>query len=131
MTLVGVIAAREGGRFLIAKLGMWRVGGKGLRPQLVRRGFLWSVVMEWACLARVGERGKDWTRQAKHTVSHSDPQICHMTPPSPQPRDRPVLLRNTGTSRVAGLSWVLGWHGLKPSNPGSRADYDASGGHNR
>ena len=46
------------------------------------------VVMEWACLARVGERGKeDWTQQAKHAVSHSDPQICHRNPPlSPAPR---------------------------------------------
>ena len=45
------------------------------------------MVVEWACLARVDERGKEWSQQARHAVAHSDPQICHRNPPlSPAPR---------------------------------------------
>ena len=40
---------------------------------------------------RSGQRGRV-------LMAQSDPQICHRTPLSPQPRDRPVLLRNTGTA---------------------------------
>jgi len=76
------------------------------------------VVMERACLARVGERGKELTQQARAAVAHSDPQICHRNPPLfPAPRPSSIAYSNTGTSRVPGLSWVWGWHGLKPSRP--------------
>ena len=45
------------------------------------------MVMEWACLAREHERGKEWSQQARHAVAHSDPQICHRKSPlSPVPR---------------------------------------------
>ena len=87
MTPAGVISAREGGRFLTTKLGMWRVRGV-LGPQLVRRDFLWPVVVAWACLARADERAKEWSQQARHAVAHSNPQICHRNPllsPAPRP----------------------------------------------
>ena len=39
------------------------------------------MVVEWACLARVDERGKEWSQQARHAVAHSDAQIFHRKPP--------------------------------------------------
>ena len=54
------------------------------------------MVVEWACLARGDERGKEWTQQARHVVSPLTHKSATGTPLSPHPRDRPVLLRNTG-----------------------------------
>ena len=66
-----------------------------LGPQLVRRGFLWwwsgLVLLMNTSEARSGRsrQGMQW-----HTLTHKSDTG---TPLSPQPRDRPVLLRNTGT----------------------------------
>ena len=58
--------AAQGGRALsrTKKLGMWRVGGIfGTSAGEERL----PVVMERACLARVGERGKEWSQAGKGT----------------------------------------------------------------
>ena len=90
---------REGAsRKTTTKLGMWRVGefcgtpaGEERLPVVVR-----------ARLARGRGRGQHSTAQA---VGCSDSAVTHQETPSlPQPRDCHVLLRNTQTSRVAGLS---------------------------
>ena len=45
-----------------------------------------AVVVEWACLAREDERGKEWSA-GKGPTAHSDLRICHKKPPlSPAPR---------------------------------------------
>ena len=51
------------------------------------------MVMERACLARVGERGKEWSQDRQGlmtTLTHKS--ATGNTPLSRQPRDRPVLL---------------------------------------
>ena len=40
------------------------------------------VVVEWACVAQVDERDREWSQQARHAVAHSDAQTFHRKPPS-------------------------------------------------
>ena len=60
------------------------------------------MAVEWARLARVGERGKEWSQQARHAVSHSDPQICH----SDQTTALGSLLQKTQTRKMPDLAVV-------------------------
>ena len=78
------------------------------------------MVVDWACLARADERGKDWTQQARHAASRADPQICHRyTPPLPSPETVQYCVAIQGRLELldsAGF-WV-GMGLIKPSNPG-------------
>ena len=74
--------------------------------------------MERACLARVGERGKESAQQARAAVTTLTHKSATGNPLSPQPRDRPVLLTAIqGRLELLDSSWGLGWYGLKPSRP--------------
>ena len=68
---------------------------------------MWAV--KRAYLARAHKRDKEWPYSAAESMSgqrgsvpmtHSDPQTATGNPLFPQPRDRPVLLRNTGTAHA-------------------------------
>ena len=50
------------------------------------------MVVVRACLARVGERGKESAQQARAAVTTLTHKSATGNPLSPQPRDRPVLL---------------------------------------
>ena len=65
------------------------------------------MVVEWACLTREDERGKKWSAGKGRwpTLTHKS---ATRNPLSPQPRDRPVLLRNTGTVPVVADDRALG-----------------------
>ena len=107
--------AAQGGRALSrTKLGMWRVGGV-LRPQLVRRGFLWWCAGLSCSCGRARQRAGT---AGKGSSDNSDPQICHRKPPlSPAPRPSSIACSNTGTSRVAGLKLGFGGCGSAEGPP--------------
>ena len=63
------------------------------------------VVMERACPARVGERGKEWSQDRQGpmtTLTHNS--ATGNTPLSRQPRDRPVLL--TAIQGLDNFAWL-------------------------
>ena len=57
------------------------------------------MVVEWACLAREYERGKEWSGNWSSwpTLTYN---YATQKKLFPQPRDRPVLLCNTGTGSL-------------------------------
>ena len=71
------------------------------------------MVVEWACLAREHERGKELPT-GRAPMTHSDPQTCHENPPlSPAPRPSKAgvaarrarrLRRGAGARRRRGLT---------------------------
>ena len=90
---------RARGRASTPSSGGWTLAGEERLP----------VVVDRACLARDHERGKEWTAGKGSlwpTLTH---QSATGTPLSPQTRDRPVFLCNTGTHRFHACTYH-GWH---------------------
>ena len=106
-----------GGRFSLC----WQLAAAGPRPQ-------GPAAAEG--LGRRRPRGQASVTAPQHTGSehgvcqHGVCQhgVCQHPRSQPrQPRDRPVLFRNIGTSRVARLGWLRGvWEGIGISRPTDR-----------
>ena len=86
-------------------------------PQLVREASCGGVR---ACLARVDERGKESAQQARAAVTTlTHKSATGNTPPLASPETVQYCLQQyRDVSSCWTRSWVLGWHGLKPSRPG-------------
>ena len=68
------------------------------------------MMVEWARLARVGERSREWSQQERPAVPHSDPQICHRNPPlSPAPR--PSNIATQYRDRLSSKCGVFAFYG--------------------